>query len=709
METIRGTFIRSDDHSILIKTAYIIRCVGMAIDLIPYTPLIITGEYTSPAVFKIQSLSLDTDNKEDFIRLFQRRNFQKVGKVRAAQIYNQLVYTAEKYDVHDFSHLSYEQISESLGELKLIPETTERIAILISGLQHRCRLYDKMKDYGGTFADADALYQKYQGGAFDILLQTPYRGVDCGLSLKICDKIAKQAEFHPFDQGRLKAIAQILQKELEQAGSCCVTTDKCARLLEKIADTKTFNTISGYTLLLSLLEDKTIILQQNPQYGTLVYPHGLYSIEKQIVSELLRIDNHTEFTGFQQYSGSWAPDNDQLRAICLVRTTGVKIVTGGPGTGKTSVIHEIIREYQKHAGNLPVFLCAPTGAAAARITQALHGEYTAKTIHKLLDIRKFGQDDYHPMFNKKRQLAKGLYVVDEMSMVGEALFLQLLQAIPEGSVLILTGDVDQLQSVTSGTVLKDLITSKKFETVRLTQIHRQNGESTIVTNYRHVRDNDGFLETSEHFTIDYPGDQDLMMQKVAEYYQLYRGQCQILTLTRKGKLGKNNIDLLITSAKAVNSTQYKRTGYYLGDHIMMTVNDYDKGYYNGDAGVITQIRDHDVAVQFYEGSLNLIEDDLFKAEHAWSCTVHKAQGNEYDNVIIVADDEYSNMLFRSILLTAITRARKNVHLITTHNALSRCLASDNEELRVTGLAQILQEATNAKTTDSTNCRLYCEA
>ena len=685
-------YIKTTEQGILVQADKIICCPELKINLVSRTPLLLEGNYITPTKFNCIALALDTNNQTALIALLKRRNFPGIGEIKAKHILTSLSNYAYDHQFADFGLMDYTDYRQALQHCQIADDVKEKIAVFFSGITARTELYKVISQYNGTFAEADRLYQKYHTGALDALQKDPYRGLDCGLSFTLCDQIAYQTGLSALNPKRLEAIGKVFQQELEMRGSCCLQFTQGRNTLSKIISTGVFPKISDITVLNYLTANHQCTIETDTHYGTLIYPIKLYTIEKQIVYELIRLNSKPSSIGFSQYSGGWSPDPDQLAAIGLIGTNGVKIVTGGPGTGKTSVIKEMIREYKLHADNKNIFLCAPTGAAAARINQSMNQKYHAHTIHKLIDVRRLQDDRYIYKFNKKNPLPKGLYVVDEMSMVGEEIFLHFLQAVPDGSTLILTGDIDQLQSVSSGTVLKDIIEAQVFETVRLQTVHRQDEQSMIVQNYYHIRNNDKVLENGNGFCVYAADTRQQRLNIVAGLYNYLKRQAQILTLTRQGLLGKDNLDMLITQAFSDKAHEYKHTGFYLGDRIMMLTNNYDKGYFNGDIGVITQILEHTVQVQFAEGLLELSEDDLLQADHAWSCTVHKAQGSEYDNIIVVVDDEYPNMLYRSILLTAITRAKKQVHVVTTKDALKMCLSADNEQLRVTGLSHLLRLA-----------------
>ena len=690
MQTLKCIYTGLRREAMLVKTEYIINCPHMTIELIPGTPLVLEGDFIAHTTFKVSDIRLNTEDSHLLEALFSKRAFKGIGKSKATVLLRTLRYTATDLNVPDFTYLSYEQIIEAIKPLHIRKDTMEKLALFLTGLRARISLYHQIKTFGGQFVHADLLYQKFHTASLEKIKEQPYCGVECGLPLSVCDKIAISQNLPACSAERFTAIGYLFAQTVTEAGNCCVAIEKALSILDRIQNTKIYQSVNSLTILDYLSSYDRIIFMQDDRYGTLVYPAAAYTIELGIAREINRLCQSPTILGFWEYSGSWAPDPDQMKAIGLIRTTGVKIVTGGPGTGKTSVIHEMIREYKKHSGIPGVFLCAPTGAAAARINQSVNGEYHALTVHKLLDVRRFGKDDYNFSYNKKHQLPVGLYILDEMSMVSEELFYKFLLAVPTGSTVILSGDIDQLQSISAGTVLQDLIDACVLETVRLTTVHRQDGQSLIVQNCQHIRNGDGFVEAGAGFTVDLLETPYDRLSKVAEYYKYYRGQCQILTCTRLGLLGKVHLDELITEAHAVNQDQYKGTGFYRGDKVMMVRNNYPAHYFNGDCGIITDISTSQISVQFYEGLLTLTDQEIADMEHAWACTVHKSQGNEYNNVIIVLDPEYPNMLYRSLLFTAVSRARYNVHIISTTQALTKALNDTTEDKRVTGLMGILR-------------------
>lgn len=693
----------------LVKTNALIKCVGCTPNLYSGTPLILEGEYRQGRsdTFEVTGLSLDTTDKEKLIKLLSGRNFKHVGTIKAEQVLLNLARIAEEKNADDFGKLEYEDIKKAVDEAHICTESADKMAMFLAGIRARTALYEQIKEFGGCVADAEKMYQEYGGGALLALNQDPYIGLKCKLSLNLCDQIAIKQGVSPLSKKRIMGIGSILSDKIKHDGSCCIEFSKALDCLQRIQRTGAYPLVSGFTILAVLLDTPDFISIKHSKYGYLLYPAELYKIEEEIAKQLHRLNSNPTETGYTEYNGAWTPDPDQLRGIDLIKTTGVKIITGGPGTGKTSVIKAIIEEYKAHQKHNSILLCAPTGAAAARISQSLNDQYKALTINKLIDTRTLGGNEYIYMFNRSHQLPLGLYVIDEMSMVGEDLFQHLLEAIPSGSVVILSGDVDQLQSVTAGTVLQDLIDSNVFETVRLTQVHRQEGESLILKNYYHLKNNDMQLESGDSCQIINCENRTQMMEKVAELFGQHKFQCQILSTTRKGYMGKDNIDYLITQARLGSHKQYKTTPFLLGDKIMMTHNNYEDGYFNGDAGIITDFTDEGVRAQFYGGMLTLNDENLLDAEHAWCCTIYKAQGNEYDTVVLIIDDEYENMLYRSILLTGITRARKKLYIITKDNALKKCMTGQEQNLRITGLSEVLNN--NVKSTSGNELNYISKA
>ena len=428
----------------------------------------------------------------------------------------------------------------------------------------------------------------------------------------------------------------------------------------------------------------------------LFYPKKYYFTESLLAKEIKRLQVSGNETGFPGYEGVMELDDDQVNAMNALSKEGIKIITGGPGSGKTTLIRELIAAYKKLFPKFPFFLSAPTGRAAVRIQES--SGFPAVTIHKLLGVRPYSSDgEISLKYTKENKLPRGLFIIDEMSMVGEEMFLKLLSAIPDRSIVILSGDPRQLESVDPGNVLSDLIRSNVIETYHLTKIHRQGSNSAIVRNYYDIRDyNFQKVVSDASFSVINVKTRSDALSAIMDIGRKYDSpdnpySFQILSFTKKGELGKDvlNHQFILQKKEGGTPLYFGRSSYSVGDKIMMTKNNYKKDYWNGDVGLITNVSDEYMEALFYNGIRTIGRDSLKDMDHAYVCTVHKAQGSEYDTVLVVIDDSYKGMLYNSIILTAVTRAKKRAFIVSVGNSFKKAVETRRDCERVTGLAELL--------------------
>ena len=374
------------------------------------------------------------------------------------------------------------------------------------------------------------------------------------------------------------------------------------------------------------------------------------------------------------------------------------MITGGPGTGKTTIVNSIIKILKQK--DRQILLAAPTGRAAKRMQEATGEE--AKTIHRLLEFSPqsggFGRDADHP-------LDADLVVIDEVSMVDTVLLHFLVQAISPQSQLILVGDIDQLPSVGPGSVLRDVIQSGVADVVALTEIFRQAGASQIVVNAHRV--NQGRLphaggdEGSDFFFIEREEPEivletikSLVSHRIPQRFGLdpFR-EVQVLTPMHRGLLGAQNLNTTLQALlnpEGPEITRGNRT-FRQGDKVMQIRNNYDLDVYNGDIGVITHVdtEDKKLVVRF-EKDVTYETEDLDELVTAYACSIHKSQGSEYPAVVIPIHTQHYVMLQRNLLYTAITRGRKLVILVGNKRALGICVRNNRVAARYTRLAERLR-------------------
>lgn len=582
------------------------------------------------------------------------------------------------------------------------------------------------KDFCGPAASIQ-IYKKWGGSAIDIIKQNPYRlcGEIHGIGFQRADGIAKTLGIEQYSTERLYAgIKHILTENAIHNGHVYLPLDKLVGAAGQLLEASEEDTVAAIE---TLAAEGALVIP--PTKTRRVYLKKYYDAEKYIVEKLCLLDRLA--TGAHLPSNveaqiSLLEDSEgityaraQRGAIAAAATHGIMLLTGGPGTGKTTVIRAVIRLFE--AMGYEVALAAPTGRAAKRMSDATSAE--AKTIHRLLEM-EYGADDF-PRFKKCETdlLDENVIIIDEMSMVDTLLMEALLRAIKPGSHLVLIGDADQLPSVGAGNVLADLLASGVFHTVRLTEIFRQAQESLIITNAHAInageypelfeKHNDFFFLARENDSQIAATIADLCLHRLPKTYGAQiRERIQVIAPSRKGEAGTVALNAVLQ--KCLNPPaplkKEKKSGeriFRVGDKVMQTRNNYDLlwerdgyegcGIFNGDIGIITDIN-------FSEGSMTILFDErvtpyafenLEDLEHAYAITVHKSQGSEYPVVILPMYNFTNRLLTRSLLYTAVTRAQEMVILVGNAAVVQGMVDNDRRVNRYTGLKRLLR-ATLAK-------------
>lgn len=380
----------------------------------------------------------------------------------------------------------------------------------------------------------------------------------------------------------------------------------------------------------------------------------------------------------------------------LLLTRGVKILTGGPGTGKTSTINGMLHAYEIMHPDHIIRLCAPTGRAAQRMSESTGR--TAVTIHRLLDYQPDGLGANYR--NEKNPVDADLVVVDEMSMADIRLFDMLLAALKTGTKLILVGDVNQLESVGAGSVLNDLMgTSDLFiEKNRLTEVFRQKGGSPIIDNSQKINEGNIHLHECEDFQIIHTKCEEETLEQTKSLMQkLYNKdnpfETQILCPSRKGEAGIENCNTVLQDLlnPGKQSLTYGNTKFCVNDKIIMMKNNYSSqdGYFNGDIGIVKELGKGKMVADIRGEMVNLCRDALDDVQLAYGMTIHKSQGSEFKNAIVVMPSEPANMLVRNLLYTGVTRAKKRVFIINEGSAMECAIRTNTIGKRRTMFAEYL--------------------
>lgn len=589
-----------------------------------------------------------------------------------------------------------------------------------------------LSQYGINGTLAVKLYKVYEDEIYYIIKQNPYKLSEDvrGIGFKTADEIARKVGIEKDSEFRIKsAVEYILYLNAEKGNTYMKVMDlfnETKFLLDIEIENDYFE-----TLLSNMVIDRRIKIE----HSTDVYLNYYYKVEAEVAKRLLSInasvaDLNYEKSTVEDFEKFFKEKNillDEMQLLFIKKSieNGVSILTGGPGTGKTTTINGIIQFFG--AKNLKISLAAPTGRAAKRMSEATG--YEAKTIHRLLEVNGVVNDkdaSSHGEFlrNEENPLETDVVIVDEMSMVDISLFNSLLKAIPLNCRLVMVGDIDQLPSVGPGNVLHDIIASEKFSTVKLEKIFRQAMESDIVKNAHKVNNGEKIKldnKSSDFFFIEESNAMHitariwrLLSQKLPKYVDARTSDIQVITPMKKGNLGtyKLNEDLQrALNPKAINKKEYELpNGKILREHdkVMQNKNDYKldwiikgmydipietgKGVFNGDIGEVIEIDKLNKKVEvLYDENRYVKYDftDLDEIELAYAITIHKSQGSEYPAIVIPILDVPRLLSNRNLLYTAITRAKKCVVIVGSEKALNYMIQNKNEVRRQTGLCEKL--------------------
>lgn len=589
-----------------------------------------------------------------------------------------------------------------------------------------------LSQYGINGTLAVKLYKVYEDEIYYIIKQNPYKLSEDvrGIGFKTADEIARKVGIEKDSEFRIKsAVEYILYLNAEKGNTYMKVMDlfnETQFLLDIEIENDYFE-----TLLSNMVIDRRIKIE----HSTDVYLNYYYKVEAEVAKRLLSInasvaDLNYEKSTAEDFEKFFKEKNillDEMQLLFIKKSieNGVSILTGGPGTGKTTTINGIIQFFG--AKNLKISLAAPTGRAAKRMSETTG--YEAKTIHRLLEVNgvvddKDGSSHGEFLRNEENPLEADVVIVDEMSMVDISLFNSLLKAIPLNCRLIMVGDIDQLPSVGPGNVLHDIIASEKFSTVKLEKIFRQAMESDIVKNAHKVNNGEKIKldnKSSDFFFIEESDAMHitariwrLLSQKLPKYVDAKTSDIQVITPMKKGNLGtyKLNEDLQrALNPKAINKKEYELpNGKILREHdkVMQNKNDYKldwiikgmydipietgKGVFNGDIGEVIEIDKLNKKVEvLYDENRYVKYDftDLDEIELAYAITIHKSQGSEYPAIVIPILDVPRLLSNRNLLYTAITRAKKCVVIVGSEKALNYMIQNKNEVRRQTGLCEKL--------------------
>lgn len=624
-----------------------------------------------------------------------------------------------------------EEEPERLAEVNGISERKAReIAKQVEEKKDMRKAMIYLQKYGISTTLAAKIYQYYGAKLYQVLEENPYQLADHidGVGFKTADEIAARAGIHTDSDFRIRSgIYYVLQQAVAE-GHIYLPQQVLERRAVSLLGVQIEN-IEQYIMDLCM-DRKTVMKEFEGEIR--IYPAHYYYMELNTARMLSDLDIDCDMPeDLMEERLRKVEENEQIsldpmqhQAVIESIKHGLLILTGGPGTGKTTTINTMIQFFESEG--MGILLAAPTGRAAKRMTEATG--YEAQTIHRLLEVSGNPEEEGSIngfMRNRENPLETDVLIIDEMSMVDLALMHALLSAVVVGTRLILVGDVNQLPSVGAGSVLKDVISSERFHVVTLTKIFRQAGESDIVVNAhkinageRVVLDNksrDFFFLKRQEADVIISVLITLIQKKLPKYVNASPYEIQVMTPTRKGLLGVERLNMILQRYlnPADEKKEEKETGgrlFRVGDKVMQIKNNYqlewevctkfgltvDKGVgiFNGDMGIIREINlyEENLTVEYDEGRRVIYPYELLdELELAYAITVHKSQGSEYPAVLLPLLPGPKMLYNRNLLYTAVTRAKKCLTIVGSEETFQEMIQNKNEQNRYTSLDERIRE------------------
>lgn len=583
-----------------------------------------------------------------------------------------------------------------------------------------------LEKFGIGVQNAQNVYKELGVNAIEEIEANPYILIDLAnnVDFKLIDKVAMELGFEYNNEKRITCAIKYALSRASINGHCTVLEDELYKYVGLLLGVQNGEIESS---IISLKVKGDIIIEQRED-NNWIYLDTYYATEENIVQKILALNNARNIKKIQSFNQELKRieettnimlSDKQREAVKAVNENNVCIITGGPGTGKTTIVKVILELYKSKKKK--TVLCAPTGRAAKRMTETTGEE--AKTLHRLLEIGKI-QDDTTSKYEDYQitPIDADVIIVDEMSMVDIFLMNYLLKAIYQGTKLVLVGDVDQLPSVGPGNVLSDLINSEKIKTIVLNKIFRQAAKSKIVLNAHRVNNGNNFIkqeESQEELDKDFfyikENNQEKILNQIISLcsgrLQAYGDfdffkNIQVITPTKKGSLGTKELNKLLQkhlnpSREDEPERKNLESIFRIGDRVMQIKNNYDifwerdingyeagSGVFNGEFGTIISIDETEkkVKIMFDDEKFAWYQfTELDQIEHAYAITVHKAQGSEFDVVIMPIVQASSLLLTRNLLYTGMTRAKKMLIVIGNAGVIEFMVSNVDSKKRNTGL------------------------
>lgn len=704
-----------------------VTCVGSFHYITEGELLELEGEYVNHSVYGMQLkvLSHKVKEPEDLVSIERYLGSGAVKGIGAA-LAGRIV---RRFKEDTFRIM--EEEPERLAEIKGISKRkAQEIAVQVEEKRDMRKAMLFLQKYGISTALGVKIYDYYGSRLYEVLQQNPYQLADniSGVGFKTADEIASRIGIHADSDFRIRSGLVYVLQQAAAEGHIYLPQEVLSSRAEQLLRVR-LPEIERYIMDLCI-DRKTVRKEENGEIR--IYPSHYYYLELNTARMLHDLDIECEMPEeMMEQRLRKVEEREQLkldvmqhRAVVESIRHGLLVLTGGPGTGKTTTINTMIRFFESEG--MSILLAAPTGRAAKRMTEATG--YKSQTIHRLLEVNGSPEEEGSVsgfQRNRDHPLETDILIIDEMSMVDLSLMHALLSAVMPGTRLILVGDVNQLPSVGPGSVLKDIILSECFPVVTLTRIFRQAGESDIVVNAHKInagepvvldnRSRDFFFLRRQEADVIIGVVITLIQKKLPKYVDAPPSEIQVMTPTRKGLLGVEHLNTILQ--RYLNppepGKEEKEIGgriFRKGDKVMQIKNNYQlawevrtkygiavdqgMGVFNGDMGCITEVNlyDETLEVEYDEHrKVTYPFESTEELELAYAITVHKSQGSEYPAVILPLLSGPRLLYNRNLLYTAVTRAKKCLTIVGSESVFQEMIRNKSEQNRYTSLAERIRE------------------
>ncbi len=591
---------------------------------------------------------------------------------------------------------------KNLTDYKPYSGKEKRILAHIKEYLHFEDFYEYVRSIEGNYHTANMIFRVHGRYSEQKCRENPYILLTADYPFEMCDKLSSEYGIPSFDKQRVSSVINYALCLSQGNGNTRISFHELCSIIQREENrAKKHHThplfiaeaVQNGNYHIEYKEDEVFIYLLEDYINENTIAQNVIRLEKTAVS----LGNNMLTVEEVESDCKIAYSKEQKDTFSVLDRSGVKVITGGPGTGKTTLLNGLLHKYKEEHPFFEIVLCSPTGCAARRMQESTG--MPAYTIHQLLKIRPFDAKNEI----KGAKITADCIIVDECSMIDTFIAARLFSSIKNGALVILLGDIDQIESVGSGRVLKDLIESGFIQVYELKTNYRQGNDNPIIDNAISVSEGNTKLFTTDRFQILRFPSQEAIVEDLKERIPSLlnnNSDCKIFTPSKKRKFAAStsNINKQVQEILKKDDTDsifYGSNEYHVKDKVIFTRNNHKLGYYNGEEGIITHIhRGTDriyLVVATDDDTIQVDLSNLDDLDLAYAITAHKSQGSECDHAVIIVPKEPKSLLRRQLLYVEITRAKQNVTILSEKNALEEAISKKHEVIRYTGLKEKLKD------------------